>query len=92
MEQTRKRGAPKGNKNGAHDKPWASALRRALLANDGQKLRAVADKLVGEAEGGNVTAIKEIGERLDGKAIQPIAADVDMTLTVEIVKFAGKAA
>ena len=92
MEQTRKRGAPKGNKNGAHDKPWASALRRALLADDGKQLRAIADRVVVKAVEGDMQAVKEIGERMDGKAIQPIAADVDMTLTVEIVKFAGKAA
>lgn len=86
------RGAQKGNKNAAHDKPWSAAVRRALLADDGKKLRAIAEKVVSKAEEGDMQAIKEIGERLDGKAVTPIAAEVDMNLTVEIVKFADKAA
>lgn len=67
-----KRGAPLGNKNGSSDKPWADALRRALLAGDGKKLRATAEKLISEAELGNVAALKEIGDRLDGKPAQTI--------------------
>jgi hypothetical protein len=84
--------AQKGNKNAAHDKPWAAAVRRALLAEDGKKLRAIAEKVVAKAVEGDMPAIKEIGERLDGKAIQPVAAEVDMNVTVEIVKFASQAA
>ena len=67
-----KRGAQLGNKNATHDKPWAAAIRRALLANDGQQLRAVADKLVEKAAAGDVQAIKEIGDRIDGKPAQTI--------------------
>lgn len=82
--------APKGNKNASHDKPWAAAVRRALLANDGKKLRAVAEKLVEKAEAGDVAALKEIGDRLDGKPAQAITGEIDTTVTVEIVKFASK--
>lgn len=65
-------GAPLGNRNAAHDKPWTNALRRALLAEDGKKLRACADKLISEAEAGNVIALKEIADRLEGKPAQAI--------------------
>lgn len=39
----------------------------------GTKLRAVADALVTKAMGGDVAAIKEIADRLDGKSTQPIS-------------------
>lgn len=65
-------GAPAGNKNATKNKPWADAINRALLAEDGKKLRALADKLVSVALDGDVTALREIGDRLDGKPAQAI--------------------
>lgn len=65
-------GAPIGNQNAKKNKLWADALNRALLAEDGKKLRALADKLIARAEEGDVTALKEIGDRLDGKPAQAI--------------------
>ena len=92
-------GAPLGNKNGAKAKVWEGALRAALAQFEdkgkvkrGQALRKIAETVVVQAMAGNKDAWKEIGDRLDGKAVQPIAGDVDLNLTVEIVKFAGKAA
>lgn len=67
-----KSGGQAGNKNASHDKPWSNALRRALLEGNGKKLRAVADQLVAKAESGDVQAIKEIGDRLDGRPAQTI--------------------
>lgn len=64
------RGAQAGNKNASHDKPWSDAIRRALLADDGKKLRTLAEKLVERAEGGDITALREIGDRIDGKPRQ----------------------
>lgn len=87
-----KSGAQPGNKNAAHDKPWSAAIRKAILANDGKQLRAIADKVVAKAVEGDMQAIKEIGERLDGKAVQAIAGELDLNLTVEITKFASEAA
>jgi len=39
-----------------------------------RKLRAIADKLVELAMDGDMAAIKEIGDRMDGKA--PVSADL----------------
>ena len=64
---------------------------RARQGN-GKKLRSLAEKLIERADQGDISALREIGDRMDGKAVQAIAAEVDMNLTVEIVKFAGKAA
>jgi len=65
-------GAPVGNKNATKNRPWAEAINRALLAEDGKKLRALADRLIDRALEGDVTALKEIGDRMDGKAAQAI--------------------
>jgi hypothetical protein len=65
-------GAPVGNKNATKNKAWEEALRRALLAEDGKKLRSLADKLIERAEAGDVTALKEIGDRIDGKPSQSL--------------------
>ena len=41
------------------------------------RLRRVADKCFEAAEDGDVSAIKEIGDRLDGKAVQPVQGTDD---------------
>ena len=72
-----KMGAPIGNKNAATTKkPWQDALIRALEvhrpADQRHKLDALAASLVAEAMNGNIPALKEIGDRLDGKAVQGV--------------------
>lgn len=64
-----------GNKlaqGGRKEKPFRDALMLAIKETDGDrlKLRKVADALVTKAETGDVSAIKEIADRLDGKPIQ----------------------
>ena len=91
------KGAPLGNKNASHDKPWQSALNRALAqyenkakkVNRGEALRRVADTVVEQAIDGNKDAWLEIGNRLDGKAPQAITGADGGSLIVEMVKFAN---
>jgi hypothetical protein len=66
-------GAPLGNKNAVKNKPWEEALRRALMAEDGKKLRALAERLITRAEEGDIAALREIGDRIDGKPVQSIS-------------------
>ena len=66
--------APLGNKNAVKNRPWADAINRAVLANDGRRLRAIAEKLLVLAEAGDVSALRELGDRLDGKPKQQIEA------------------
>lgn len=79
-------GAPVGNKNATKNKPWEEALRRALLQQDGKKLRDLAEKLIDRALDGDVTALKEIGDRIDGKPAQSVtlAGDADAPLRLVI--------
>lgn len=65
-------GAPIGNKNGTKNRPWAAAINRALLAEDGKKLRELAERLINRALDGDIAALKEIGDRVDGKAVAEI--------------------
>lgn len=51
------------------------AIKEAVEGTDKTKLRAVADALVGKAMAGDVQAIKEVADRLDGKVPQAIVGD-----------------
>lgn len=63
------------------EKTFANMLRVAIKqAHDeqGDKLRAVAEALVNKALTGDVPAIKEIADRLDGKVPQAVVGDDDL--------------
>lgn len=60
-----------GNPSGRpKEKPWRDALNIALKDGDGAKLRKIAEVTVTLAEAGEQWAVKEIADRLDGKAVQ----------------------
>ena len=63
-------GAPIGNQNGKKGKLFYNQLRKALVQEDSRKLRTIADRLVDAAEQGEPWAIKEVIDRVDGKAVQ----------------------
>jgi hypothetical protein len=60
--------APKGNKNAARGTQWRDAVRKVVL-RDG-KLEALAQALVARGLEGDMAALREIGDRLDGKVRQ----------------------
>jgi len=66
---TNKVGAPIGNDNAKKGKMFYDTLRLILVQNDQRKLRNISDKLVEAAEKGEAWAIKEIMDRMDGKAV-----------------------
>lgn len=55
-------------------KAWRDALERAVSSNDKKKKRPrldlIAEACIDAALGGDITAMKEIGDRLDGKVPQ----------------------
>lgn len=68
-------GAPQGNTNGAKkNRAWRDTLRREAT-KDPEKLRKIALALFEKALDGDIAAIKELGDRLDGKAVQAIVGD-----------------
>jgi hypothetical protein len=70
-----------GNPGGRpKEKPFRDALRMEALADQDapvpkRSLRAIARALLLKAANGDVPAIKEVGDRLDGKAVQAIVGD-----------------
>lgn len=74
------------------DKIWADAVRRAVLRRmeneEGkpQKIERLADKVVELAMSGDTTAIKEIGDRLDGKPSQSTETSMSIDGKLELVK------
>ena len=68
-EQTNNsRGGQPGNNNASKNKPFLDAMRRALAQNP-QKIAKIVDKVLDQAEAGEAWAVKEVADRLDGKAI-----------------------
>ena len=69
--------APEGNTFSSKDnRLWRNTLRR-IAAQDPDKLRRIAERLFADAENGDIQAMKEIGDRLDGKAAQSVELSSD---------------
>ena len=74
-------GPPKGNQNAKNGKVWTQAIKKALAyyskegATAGMEL--LARKLIEAAENGDAWALKELGDRMEGKPAQSI----DMKVT-----------
>lgn len=75
--------SPIGNKNATGRRPlpgriWSTALRSAVLerVKNGEKgakrIRKLAHALLDKAESGDVAALKEFGDRIEGKAPQAL--------------------
>lgn len=64
-------GAPEGNQNSSKsNRLWAETIRRAVAQSDPERLRSIAEKLLDMAASGDIQAMKELGDRLDGKPKQ----------------------
>jgi hypothetical protein len=89
MEETNNKvGAPLGNKNSIKsNRLWAETIRRAVVQDDAQRLRQIAEALLVKASEGDMAAIKELGDRLDGKALQEnkLTGDSDEPVIIKIV-------
>jgi len=62
-------GAPIGNKNGSKSRMFSDRL-RMVLTQEPHRLKTIAEQLVSKAEEGEPWAIKELMDRLEGKAHQ----------------------
>ncbi len=90
-----KSGAQPGNKNGAKGKIWSDAIRKAVMekadGDDGEgvkKIKLMARALVEKGLSGDIAALKEVGDRLEGKPAQVIQGPADdgaflITLTTD---------
>lgn len=97
MDSESNMGAPKGNTNSSKtNRLWGDTIRRIAVQENGKKLREMAEALFEKAATGDINAIREIGDRLDGKAAQMIvgAGDdgehmIDGSITVRLVSARG---
>lgn len=76
------RGAQPGNTNAKKGKDWQLAIRKALALHSGGEgatkgLEKIAKKLIAAAENGDAWALKELGDRIDGKPAQSMTVSGD---------------
>ena len=79
-------GGQKGNHNAANGTEWRDAIRAVVKQYEKgsikrkMALRAVAKRLLEKALAGDMAAIKELGDRLDGKSGQSVqyTGEVDL--------------
>lgn len=92
-------GAPVGNANAERGKRWSGAIRRALNeytddnVKQGEALIKIAQVIVREAIAGDKDAIREIGNRLDGKPAQALTLSGDSDNPLDVnhkIEFVGK--
>ena len=84
-----------GNPGGRpKEKPFADALRMEIAdaGEDHKALRRVARKLIENAESGDIRAIRELADRLDGKPMQAVDANVDLSTDplTELIKYVNE--
>ncbi len=79
-------GAPKGNHNAAKGRLWRSAIERALAQRSKgdmvKSLDKLAEKLLLNCDDGDISALRELGDRLDGKAAQALQVEGNLSHTV----------
>lgn len=82
-------GAPLGNQNAAKAKLWHGAIMRALdKRGAGDRLKALddlAEQLLNLCASGDLPALKEFGDRLDGKPAQAITGADGGDLIVRVM-------
>jgi len=88
-------GAPEGNHNAAKGKRWRDAIDRALAKRSRvdakEALDELAEKLLAAAENGEGWALKEVGDRIEGKPAQSVTVSgdednpINTKWTIEIV-------
>ena len=70
-----------GNTNASKNRPWAAAINRALAQGDANRLRGLAEKLIDKALEGDMAALKELGDRVDGKSLATIEYTGELQVT-----------
>ncbi len=79
-------GRPIGTMN--RQKPFTDMLRVALLSGGGRRLRIITERLAEKAERGDLSAIQQVADRLDGRPPQAIERNdvsVEMLSDLELL-------
>lgn len=81
-------GAPDGNQNSVKsNRYFGETIKRMVTQSDGQILRTIAQALIDKASDGDLGAIKEFADRVDGKSMQEnkITGDDDAPVVIKVV-------
>lgn len=73
-------GAPQGNNNAGKNKVWSDAIRKVVVQR--QIIDQLALALVEKALAGDLQALKELGDRLEGKPVQSVEQDTNVNADV----------
>jgi len=81
------KGAPLGNDYAKRGAMWREAIRSAAIREEQglpcrNAMERIARALLAKAEEGDVAAIKEFGDRMDGKAMQAVELKADVGVSV----------
>lgn len=76
--------APIGNENAKKGKMWSDALRKQIVQR--QAMDQLAGALIDKALDGDLAALREIGDRLEGKPTQVIAGDDEAPIVVQRIE------
>jgi len=83
-------GAPLGNSNYTNGRIWKEAILRALKKRSrGDRIEALdelAETLLRACDKGDIPALRELGDRLEGKATQSIVGGEGPPISVEMVR------
>lgn len=83
--------AAPGNQYAAKSRRWTEAIDRAIAKRSRvaglEALDELAEKLLAKVDDGDVSAIKELGDRLEGKPVQAISGPDGGKLVIEVVRF-----
>ena len=85
--------APLGNNNAAKAKVWSAAIDRALEKRGPSRMEALADlaeQLLKKCDAGDVVALKELGDRVEGKAAQTVEHTGQVGLFSILAALAGQ--
>jgi hypothetical protein len=90
LEEAQKKAAEanKGNKNSSKEnRLWGKIIRKLAVQEDHKRLHEIANALYDKAKEGDVSAIKELGDRLDGKVVQEnqVSGNSEHPITIQVV-------
>lgn len=86
-------GAPIGNTNSSKsNRLFGDTIKRMVIQSEGEIARKVAEALILKAQEGDISAIKEFADRVDGKSVAtteisgPDGSSIPLGLYIEFVK------
>lgn len=78
----------KGNEHSSKiNRLMNDTLKRILIQNEALRARNISEALVTKAEEGDVSAIKEVFDRMDGKVVQEnkVTGDPEAPLVIQVI-------